>query len=388
MIKVLVYLIIVLIGLIISPYLSGFNGYLYLAIGEYELETSLIFALFAAIFFYAVLVCIEWVVVWLLNVILSSRLLPEKWRKKKARKHTLQGALALAEENWTEAEQAMARGADKGEIPVLNLLAAARAAQHQNNLDARDHYLLEAEKDPLAYKAVQTTRLRYLMQQGELQQAREILEKLNPDSKSKAPLLRLARELYQLQQDWHALKLLLPILKKRNLLTQEEFNQLNLTASRALLATAAAQNEQELEKAWHWLSRGERKQAEFIAQYALGLAKFERGAEAKKLLLKALKQDVQTAIFDALPQVLSPSDVEARKQLFDLDKHHGDNRDYQACIARLYDQSKEYRESKKWWQRVCETAPTKQDWIALAEAQEHLGEQNSALQSYRKAATF
>lgn len=388
MIKALIYLVIILLGLIVSPYLSGINGYLYLAIGDYELETSLVFALFAAIFFYAALVCVETLVVWTLNLIFNSRLLPEKWRRKKARKHTLHGALALAEEDWSEAEKAMAKGADKGEIPALNLLAAARAAQHQNNTAARDNYLLEAEKDPQAIRAVQTTRLRYLLQQGELTQARSILDRLNPTSKSKRPLLRLAIELYQAQEDWNALKLLLPIANKRGILTQEEFTRLNAKTNRALIISAAANNEQELEKAWHWLSRAERKQASFIAQYAIGIAQFGRKDEAIKMLFKTLKTTAEPEVFTAMASVLSPADLDARKQMFDLEKRYAEHPSYQACIASLYDQSKEFRESQKWWQKVCHNTPSKQHWLALAEAQEHLGEQNAALQSYRKAAIF
>lgn len=388
MIKALIYLVIILIGLIISPYLSGLNGYLYLAIGDQEIETSLVFALFAAILFYAVLVSLEALVIWALNLILNSRLLPEKWRRKKARKHTLHGALALAEEDWAEAEKAMAKGADKGEIPALNLLAAARAAQHQKNTTARDEYLLQAEKDPHAAAAVQTTRLRYLLQQGELEKARAILDQLNPTSKSKRPLLHLAIELYQTQEDWNALKLLLPIANKRNVLAQDEFIDLNNKTNQALLASAADKNEQELEKAWHWLSRAERKQPSFIAQYAIGIAKFDRKDEAIKLLFKALKNTTNQDVFTAIATILSPADLDARKHIFDLEKKYVDDVNYQACIASLYDQSKEYRESQKWWQKVCHQTPSKQAWLALAEAQEHLGEQNAALQSYRKAAIF
>ncbi|WP_394229208.1 heme biosynthesis HemY N-terminal domain-containing protein [Shewanella colwelliana] len=388
MIKALIYLIIILVGLVVSPYLSWFNGYIYIAMGDYELETSLIFALLAAILFYAILVLLEWCVVWTLNLLLSSRFLPEKWRRKAARKHTLLGALALAEEDWPMAEKAMAKGAEKGEIPALNLLAAARAAQHQNDPEARDNYLVEAAKEPLAAKAVATTRIRYLLQQGELIQARTQLDALNPTSKSKLPLLRLAVELYRAQQDWAAMKLLLPTIAKRNVLSNDECTQLNLQTNHALLTTAASNSEQELEKAWHWLSRSERKQANYIALYAEGIARYGRQTESLKLLMKQLKHEAYPEILNALTRVITPADLDARKQLFDLEKRYVDNADYQACIATIYDQSKEFRASKQWWEKVCNQAPSKQHWIALAEAQEHLGEQNSALQSYRKAAIF
>ncbi|GIU20528.1 MULTISPECIES: heme biosynthesis HemY N-terminal domain-containing protein [unclassified Shewanella] len=386
MVRALVYLVIILLGLCISPFLVGSKGYLYLAIGDYQVETSIVFAVIALIIFYSLLQLVEFVVVWLLNMILSSRYLPERWRKKAARKHTLLGALALAEEDWPAAEKAMAKGAEKGEIPALNLLAAARAAHHQDNHQVRDEYLAKAQLEPLAVKAVRTTRTRYLLQQGDLIAAREELDKLNPTSKSKQPVLKLAIELYQAQQDWQALKLLLPIVSKKHILADDAFQALSLKTNTALLTEASKANEQELEKCWHWLSRAERKQAEYIALYAIGLSRFERKAEAIKMLLKQVKTSAAPSIFKALAEVLTPADVEAKKQLLALETQFENNVDYQTCLAKLYQQNHDYHQAKIWWQKACYLQDDKDSLHALADAQEHLGELNRALQTRRNAA--
>lgn len=353
MVRVLVYLGIILLGFFISPFLAGNKGYLYLAVGDYQVETSIVFAVIALVIFYSLLQLAEFVIVWVLNLILGSRLLPEKWRKKAARKHTLMGALALAEEDWAAAEKAMVKGADKGEIPALNLLAAARAAQHQNNIAARDEYLAKAELEPLATKAVSTTRTRYLLQQGELALAREELDKLNPTSKSKAPVIKLAVDLYKAQQDWQALKLILPIASKKQIMADDIFKKLTFETNIALLKNAASTNEQELEKCWHWLSRSERKQAEYIAEYAIGLNRYNQKEQSIKLLQKQLKTSPSKAIFEALSQVLTPSDVEAKKQLLALEANFEDNVDYQVCLAKLYHQNHDYHNAKIWWQKAC-----------------------------------
>ncbi|WP_444544582.1 heme biosynthesis HemY N-terminal domain-containing protein [Shewanella marina] len=106
MIRTLIYLIIILLGLCVSPYLVDNTGYLFVAIGDYELETSVIFAIFALIVFYALLQLVEWIFVGLINLLINSRYIPQRWRQKSARKHTLTGALALAEEDWQAAEKA------------------------------------------------------------------------------------------------------------------------------------------------------------------------------------------------------------------------------------------------------------------------------------------
>ena len=385
MIRVLAYLAIILIGLCISPFFDGMNGYLYVAFWDYEVEMGVVTAIVGLILFYCILQVVEWCLVFLLNLILSSRLLPEKWRRKAARKHTLVGALALAEEDWPVAEKAMAKGAEKGEIPALNLLAAARAAQHQNDSVSRDNYLNEAEKEPIAANAVTTTRTRYLLQQGDLISAREQLDKLSPSSKSKLPVLRLAIELYQAQSDFNSLKLLLPIIKKRQLLSDSAFAELTLSTNRSLLLSATEVSEQELEKAWHWLSRAERKEMSYLTLYCLGLNRYGRKPEALKLLMKHLKNSPSPELLTGLGKILLPTDLDERELIFSMEKKHAENIDFQILLAKLHQQNSDHRRAKEYWEKVCLIQPTKDHWLALGENQEHLGEQNPAILSYRNA---
>tara|TARA_R110002033_G_scaffold13976_4_gene41262 strand:+ start:512 stop:1681 length:1170 start_codon:yes stop_codon:yes gene_type:complete len=388
MIKTLVYVVLILIGLCLSPLIVGQSGYVYIAIGDYQIETSLVIGVVGLIVFYFALQLLEWLILLLLNMLLSSRYLPEQWRRKAAKKHTLTGALALAEEDWPAAEKAMAKGAEKGEIPVLNLFAAARAAHYQGDITARDHYLTQAENNPIAKTAVYTSRTRYLMKQGELTQARVVLDKLNPTSKSSAPVLKLAQELYLQQNDWQALKLLLPILKKRQLLSETEFNQLNTKTNSILMVNAAKTSEAELNKCWHWLSKSERKQDELVVAYAHGLTQYGHKDKAIKLIIKQLSAAPSAALFAAIPDLIDAQDQEVRKLLSRLETTHENDADYQICLAKLAIQSRDTKQAKTHWQNVCRIAPTHQSWLALAQAQEQLGENSSAANSYRNAANI
>lgn len=388
MIKTLVYVVLILIGLCLSPLIVGQSGYVYIAIGDYQIETSLVIGVVGLIVFYFALQILEWLILLLLNMLLSSRYLPEQWRRKAAKKHTLTGALALAEEDWPAAEKAMAKGAEKGEIPVLNLFAAARAAHYQGDITARDHYLTQAENNPIAKTAVYTSRTRYLMKQGELTQARVVLDKLNPTSKSSAPVLKLAQELYLQQNDWQALKLLLPILKKRQLLTETEFNQLNTKTNSILMVNAAKTSEAELNKCWHWLSKSERKQDELVVAYAHGLTQYGHKDKAIKLIIKQLSAAPSAALFAAIPDLIDAQDQEVRKLLSRLETTHENDADYQICLAKLAIQSRDTKQAKTHWQNVCRIAPTHQSWLALAQAQEQIGENSTAANSYRNAANI
>lgn len=385
MIRALVYLLIILAGLCLSPFIVGKSGYVYIAFLDWQLETTVAFAVIAMVVFYGVLQLLEWLLVGLLHIILSSRYLPQRWRRNAARKHTLVGALALAEEDWPAAERAMRKGAEQGEIPALNYLAAARAAQYQQKIEARDAYLEKAATLPMAATAVTTTRIRYFLRQGEVTAARELLDKLQPNSKSKVPVLKLATELYRLQQDWQSLKLLLPALAKRKVLSDDEWQQLSIAVNVELLRQAANISEQELEKCWQWLSRAERNEDANLAAYANGLNQHGKHDEAIKLLSKQLKKEASAPVFEATADIWQTEDADLMTLLQKLQPKLENHADYQLCMARIYERARDFAAAKEAWQMLCKLLPKAQYWRSLAALQEQLGDNGGALVSYKQA---
>ncbi|AZQ12244.1 heme biosynthesis HemY N-terminal domain-containing protein [Shewanella khirikhana] len=386
MIRTLIYLGIILIGLCLSPYLMGNTGYLYLSAFDYEIETSLVFAVVMLVIAYGVIIAIEWLVVKLLNLLLGSRYLPERWRRNAAKKHTLSGALALAEENWSDAERFMAKGADKGELPALNLLAAARAAQRQGKYAERDSYLERAAKEPLAEFAVATSHTRYLLQQGQIERAGTELAKLNPTSKSKPPVIRLAIEVYQATGDWRALRELLPAIRKHSLLSEDKLMQLQQKVTVNLLEQAGNDSWDALDKEWQWLSRAEKQLSANRAAYALGLARQGKRDEAIKLLLKDMESQADADVLAALGQILNGRDEAPRLQLERFGQKYEDIHEYQECMAQLCRQGRDFKGARAHSQKACELNPSSENWLALAELDEQLGDTNLALTHYRRAA--
>jgi HemY protein len=295
------------------------------------------------------------------------------------------GALALAEEDWPAAERAMRKGAEQGELPALNYLAAARAAQYQQKIEARDAYLEKAATLPMAATAVTTTRIRYFLRQGEVTAARELLDKLQPNSKSKVPVLKLATELYRLQQDWQSLKLLLPALAKRKVLSDDEWQQLSIAVNGELLRQAANISEQELEKCWQWLSRAERNEDANLAAYANGLNQHGKHDEAINLLSKQLKKEASAPVFEATADIWQTEDADLMTLLQKLQPKLENHADYQLCMARIYERARDFAAAKEAWQMLCKLLPKAQYWRSLAALQEQLGDNGGALASYKQA---
>ena len=388
MIRMLIYLAIIVVGFCISPLIVGHTGHIYIAVGEYQIETSLVFAVVAIVIFWGCLHLIEKLVVFVFSLLMRSRYFPESLRRRAAKKYTLKGALAIAEEDWVNAEKNMSKGAEKGEIPALNLLSAARAAQHQHNFEARDNYLEAAANLPETSKAVQTVKVRYFMQQGELNKARVELEKLAPNSHSTGSVINLAMELYQHQQDWQSLKLLLPIVEKQKSLTVDEFNKLTEKVNHNLLQQAAKESADALNDCWHSLSRNERNEPKNIAIYALGLTQYDQQPQALKILQKQLKRHLNKDILQALSQVVTASDNQALQQLNNLSDAQENNPDYHYCMAVVHQRFRDFKQAKYYWQQLCQSSPNKNNWMALGKIQEQLGDSLGAIHSYRNALLF
>lgn len=386
MIRTLIYTLIILVGLAVSPWIVEHTGYLYLAFGDYELETSIVFAVFSIIIFYSLLQLVEWAVIAVLNLLIKQSWIPSRWRKNTARRHTLEGALALAEEDWPAAEKAMLQGADNGEIPTLNWLAAARAAQHQNKTTERDEYLDKAADKSNIKQVIKATKVRYLMQQNELSEARTILDSIPSSKMSKPSILKLALELYTEQQDWQATKLLLPSLQKRKALSKEDVEKLSAEINEKLLQQAVQSTDvAELDKVWHWLSRNERKQSEFVAIYSKGLCKFNRKPEALKLITKVLKTHATQLVFDVIPAIVNAEDKDIRKQLSLLASVNESNAAYHQCMALVKVQTKEFSDAIEHWKKVNQLNPTQFSLGQQAKVHEQLGDQAQAINLYRKA---
>ncbi|QSX34060.1 heme biosynthesis protein HemY [Shewanella avicenniae] len=385
MIRVLFYLLVILAGALLSPLIVGNKGYVYISFLGWQLETSVIFAVIAMVVFYGALQLVEWLIVALLRLVLNSRYLPQRWRRKAARKHTLVGALAMAEENWSAAERAMRKGAEQGEIPVLNYLAAARAAQHQLKTEERDEYLDKAAEVPVAFEAVTAARTRYLLRSGDVEAARAELNKLKPTSKSKAPLLKLAKDVYLAQPDWTSLRTLLPALLKRQIIDEKQQLQLTITCCTNQLKTT--KTVEELNNCWGWLSRQEKALDDVIACYALMLNTLEQHAEAIKVLAKQLKHDTSDSVYHAIAKIITTDDDSLLKQLQSQQLKCDNRIAYQRCISAAYAQKRDFTAQLAAVKKLTELDPTHAHFLALAKIHEQLANHQAAADAYRAAAT-
>ena len=214
-------------------------------------------------------------------------------KERRARKLTSRGFAEFTHGHWKKAEKLLAQAADAGEAPLLNYLAAARAAHEAGNDEACAEYLRRADhKAPGADLAIGITQAQLQLSGGQLEQAIATLTRLNKKVPKHAYVLKLLKQAYHRVNDWQALAKLLPQLKKHKVVPDEHLRELELQSFEALFQQAYSHGRglSSLEdrvkpavKVWNDLSSAQRRDPAMIHRYAQCLTQL--GAEEKAAIL-------------------------------------------------------------------------------------------------------
>lgn len=267
-------------------------GYVLITHGPWVLETSLSFAV-------AVLVVVFALGYGALRLLVHTWGMPRQlsaWhherRAARARRLTQRGLIQLAEGNWRRAERDLVRVAEHSDAPVINYLAAARAAQQQDARERRDHYLSLAHRAmPDAELAVGLTQAEVRMDQGQWEQALATLEHLRRLTPKHAHVLALLSHTYQKLGSWHELAALIPDLRRHKVLPADDLLALERLAHGRLLDEAGRSGQvANLRAAWEAVPRPLHDDAHVMGAFARNLACLGQGPESEELLRDVIKR--------------------------------------------------------------------------------------------------
>jgi len=162
------------------------SGYTLFAYGQTTIEMSLwvFLVLIVALFF-----ALHWGIN-LFNRSLRSgsrlRLWSGSRKSRIAHDKTLKGLIALSEGNWWKAQRLLSISADNADLPLVNYLAAAHAAQEQGDENACDELLQKARAStPEAEIAVGINQAQTQLARRQLKSSRTTLRSLQKKSAEK-----------------------------------------------------------------------------------------------------------------------------------------------------------------------------------------------------------
>ncbi|MBK8183436.1 MAG: hypothetical protein IPK63_11370 [Candidatus Competibacteraceae bacterium] len=291
-----------LAGIIITLFLSVWlalalkhdPGYAMFSMGNWTIETSFAFflivlALFFTLFYFLVRLAIRF---WKSPALTSAA--NRQWQQEKSQKLLNVGTQQLAAGHGAAAEKTLLKAAVYSQNPAQHYLNAARAThQFSDEKWRRDLHLRRAEDCPGTDKvAVQLTRVEFLLDDHQAEQAQPIIESLRAAHPHHPGVLQWLAKTYQQLKAWEPLQNLLPELQKQKVLGPQPLAELQHQTYRALLESAAASSSlDKLRALWKQAPAALRENDEaFLVDYATALRDCDAIDEAETLLRETIKR--------------------------------------------------------------------------------------------------
>jgi HemY protein len=361
-------------------------GLLLLRYHDYEVETTLAFALVALIVVViAIYYCIRLLRgIWRLPHSMQHQ--SQNRRYSKARRQLNQGLIDLAEGRFEQAENHLMRLVDFSESPLVHYLAAARAAQLQGKYDARDSYLKAAhEARPDAELAIGVTQAELQLAHQQTEQALATLTRLH----SVAPrhdyvTMLLARAYYELE-DWQALVEILPDVRRKKLVKEAKLVEMEVAGYCGILELATS-SQQSFDKAWGKIPKTLQADARMILLY-LDLMADQRwqNHSAEQLVLKSLDKQWD----DGLIEVYGRFEArDANVQLARVEKwldDFGHNENLLLALGRIAMRARLWGKAQGYFEASIGAKATPAACLALAELfEQQLQQPDKAARYYQQ----
>lgn len=290
----LVIVLALIVGTLATHLVLPDNGYVLINFRGYILETSVpILALLLLLGYLAIRLLVQ---VWR-----APRRLGEAWATARihyAGRQATQGYIALAEGRLARGERLLTRGARLSETPLLNYLAAARAAQMQGDRDRRDGWLrMACEKEPAAQDAVLLTQAELQLEDGQYAEALASLNRVRERHPTHAQALKLLGELHYRRREWQPLAELLPVLRRRGNVPAEMLDEWSVDAYGNILASVRL-DRVALDRVWEDIPRHLRREPRLTLTRAQALISCGATEDAEVEIRRTLKEDWSEALID------------------------------------------------------------------------------------------
>ena len=385
--KLLIAFIVILLAIWIGFLIHKDSGYVMIAYSGYTLETSLWFSIICLV----VLFCLIYM---LLRFTKNTRRLGgkyQKWDKQrksdKARDLTNKGLCELAEGNWQEAQNNLTKAAKHHPNPLINHLAAARAAHSAKNYDARDEHLRRAHKTTQGSEvAVSLTQATLQMEGKQWEQALATLDHLNQVAPNHKHILKLLAKVHMELKDWIQLQKLFPSLKRAKIFDELKLESIDKQIHMGLLSQAAKSDDHEqLHAFWDDLPKKWRTDGHMLKLYTDYLIEANDTNLAAELLGKSLKKNWNAELVNNFG--LAPAD-DINKQITTaehwLEKHPGEP-ELLLCLGRLCLKGKFYPRAEHVLESCIAASPIPAAYMTLGQVLEAQDKPEEALAAYKNA---
>lgn len=312
--KKLVFIsLILIVAALVGLNLRNYPGLLVMSIAGWRIDAPLWLAVFGLILMYFAFNAIFDVLGGVLNTPHRIKEFSHNFFKKRAKKLTFEGLIALEEEEFSQAERALVKGATQSDFPGMNYLYAAKAAHALGATKRQERYLNLARQflpDSIVEKLVEA---KLLYKMGNYKEALSLLQNVPPKYHSQTAVLKILQKCYWALEDWPALAALFPKLKRYHINSKAELAEIEkeLWINWLLASKGRLENCQVV---WQQLPKALRRQPTAAAIYGEVLIHNHCFIEAEEVLRKALHSQWDETLIALYGKVLHPAPHQCLKQ--------------------------------------------------------------------------
>ncbi len=310
-----------------------------------------------------------------------------RWRLDRRLRHlqkTLhKGLIKLIEGDFAAAERDLVGDTQADDVPGIHYLAAACAAQGQEQYERRDQYLTRAQGTNGLALAAGLLQAHLHESAHEHERALATLSALRVAYPGNRVVLRLLARRARALRDWTVVARLAPELRRYRALDPAAIDELELEAHRQLLKLATA-NGADAEAAWRAIPRARRAHPTLVALYAQSLIGKGAEAEAEDLLVPALRHQLHDDLLAAYGALRGPETLRRLSQAEGWLKTVPDNGALLLCLARLACEAKLPGKAREYAERCARQANASEHFAELALVMEQLGDGDQAREYYRR----
>ncbi|MGH6885228.1 MAG: heme biosynthesis HemY N-terminal domain-containing protein [Geminicoccales bacterium] len=374
-----VVIVALLAGALGAHWLMADRGYVLIDVGSYIVEMSVPALLLILLLTY---VAIRLAV----RLLAAPRRLGEaagRMRARRAHEVFARGLIEMAEGNFSKGERLVTRGVRKSDTPVVNYLAAARAAQSLGDPERRDAWLRMAyEQSPDQADAVLVTQAELQIDDGQHEQALATLRRLDERSPNQPRGLALLGGLYAELQDWESLRALLPRLARRRAVDPEVLDDWAMHAHRAALGSAPA-DAARIEELWRAVPRAYQQRAPVLEAYIGALIRSGQAVAAEKVLRTRLKEDWNGDLILLYGDIETEDPAAQLSQVEEWLKTRGDDPELLLAAARVAMRNELWGNARSYLESSIAIRPRALAFQLYGRLLETLGEAEQAAAAFR-----
>lgn len=310
-----------------------------------------------------------------------------RWRKRyKSYSKTNQGLLEMIEGNWEYSEKFLLQGMTQTDSPLINLLAAAKAAHEQEAYDRRDTYLRQAsEYAPTAEIAIGIMQAQLQIDQKQFESATATLKHLQIQAPKHRYVLKLLERVYVHTGEWEELLELLPTLRKAKLLDVDQMHHFEMKIYLELLNNVDARNVSQVNLIWNNLPKSFKHEPQLAAVYVRKLFAEPAAADDLDALIRLIIKNNWDETLVTLYGVLHTA--KPTKQLSVAEgwiKQYSDQATLFLTLGRLSLNCQLWGKARSYFETSLRLQPKPETYAEYGKLLEQLGDSVGAANNYHK----